>query len=142
MARTFEHPSNGRTETVSGWSALGVLLFGGLFLLVKGLWAHALVWLIIGLGLSAAVGEPIPAILIAVVYASTIQAILERRYLRLGWHLKLDAPAEAIPCDPGFAGCVDRSIGDALNKLADLRDRDLLSASEFELLKSKLLAQR
>jgi uncharacterized membrane protein YfbV (UPF0208 family) len=158
MAQMFEHPSNGHTEMVSGWSALWVLLFGGLYLLFKGLWAHVLTWLILGIGLSIALAVPIPAFVVTIVYAFTIQGILERQYLRKGWRAVTDEePVEIVEWVDGKRKLVKRndlgasapvspeptrrSIADELNKLADLRDRNLLSAAEFNAQKSKLLAE-
>lgn len=138
----FKNPSNGHRESVTGWASLWVLLFGGLYLIFKGLWAHVLIWLVAGVGLSVAMGVPIPAMIASIIYAVVIKGILENKYRNLGWievgsaqdvqnNSRADAPS------PKPTGAI--SSADELQKLADLKSKGILTQEEFDAQKAKLL---
>lgn len=84
--KTFENPSNGYRESVPSAAALWALLFGLFYFMVRGAWAHAVIYLI--LCLVAVATGPLAVLLIPVVwvgYALAAPGILERRYLSQGW---------------------------------------------------------
>ena len=138
----FKNPSNGHRESVTGWSSLWVLLFGGLYLIFKGLWPHVLIWLVAGVGLSVAMGVPIPAMIASIIYAVVIKGVLENKYRSLGWievGSAQDVPnnsraASPTPKSPGAS-----STADELQKLADLKSRGVLTQAEFDSQKAKIL---
>lgn len=145
MAQKFVNPANGHQEEVNGYSSLLVLLFGGLYLIAKGLWTHVLIWLVTAVGLSIAIGVPIPAFVVGIIYAFLIQGILEAKYLREGWKTLEDweyeqsHPATFIQSNKD-ALTSEKSVPDELRKLAKLRDEGILSNEEFQAQKAKLLA--
>src|SRR3546814_8880298 len=85
--RTFRHPGNGHVETIDRDPVIGVLFFGGIYLLLKGLWVHCVFWWIAvstGILLNINFGSFVVAPLLSIVYAFTIRDILAKRYLRQG----------------------------------------------------------
>ena len=73
---TFKNPTNGYTETVTGWSMLWTLLFGCFYFAYKGVWGHFFIGLVLGmltLGLSW------------LVYPFFTPGILRKKYRQLGW---------------------------------------------------------
>lgn len=88
MARMFRNPLNGHTEKVFGDSWVGVLFFGPVYLLVKGLWTHVLIWLIaavLAAALGGLAGFVVAAIILNLGYTVGIHRILTSYYLRNGW---------------------------------------------------------
>jgi hypothetical protein len=82
----FEHPLNGHRETVSRLSHLWMLLFGIFYLMMKGLWPHVAVWVMIALFTMAAPIFGITAALIAwIVYAVMAPSLIAANYRRKGW---------------------------------------------------------
>lgn len=110
MARIFENPSNKHRETVGTGAAVGVFFLGLLYLLFKGLWAHALVWFVV-VALFPAFTDPVLAVftvpLASIFYALAIQQILASRYLRLGW--KEVTPGAVAPMDE-LSAVTDRLV--------------------------------
>lgn len=138
----FKNPSNGHRESVTGCASLWVLLFGGLYLIFKGLWPHVLIWLFAGVGLSVAMGVPIPALIASIIYAVVIKGILENKYRNLGWievGFAQDVPnnSHANAPVPKPSGAI--SAADELQKLADLKSKGVLTQEEFDTQKAKLL---
>lgn len=100
MQKSFRNPLNSHTETISGLSWLWILLFGPIYLAVKGLWGHLAVWVLsIGIaGVLTTIAVPLGLIvmpLVGVGYAIAISDILANAYLRKGW-IELD-PESAVP---------------------------------------------
>jgi len=95
----FINPQTGYTETKSvPW--LWALLFGGLYYLVSGLWAAALIWIILAFLLYASMGPPATVLMlvIAVIYAALAPMLVRNSYLRKGWIEKQDsAPSASSP---------------------------------------------
>ncbi|MCE5182358.1 MAG: hypothetical protein LLG15_11200 [Betaproteobacteria bacterium] len=82
----FKNPANGHTEDCSApW--LWVLFFGALYLLVAGLWAHVIIYLLIGIVSFASMGPPATVIMILVnlIYAMFAGQIVRNSYMRKGW---------------------------------------------------------
>jgi hypothetical protein len=75
MAMKFQNPANNYVETVSGawwWS----FLFGPLFFLVKGMWIHVILWIVlvvITCGFSW------------LIYPLFTNSIVSNDYMRRGW---------------------------------------------------------
>jgi hypothetical protein len=86
----FRNPANGHIEEKSvPW--LWALLFGFFYFLVSGIFIHAIIMVVIGGALFAAMGEPaiLLMILMQLYYASVANPLVERYYLRKGWQ-KID----------------------------------------------------
>lgn len=80
---TFENPTNGYRETVSGNSIAGAFFLGPLYLLAKGLWTHALIWTCIAVAL-AMLAKPAVLILLPI-YATVTPSLMKAHFLRKGW---------------------------------------------------------
>lgn len=82
----FKNPSNGYIEQKSV-PALWALLFGGLYFLASGLWAPAVVWVVLAIILYASMGPPatVLMLIVAVVYSVHAPGIVRSAYLRKGW---------------------------------------------------------
>jgi hypothetical protein len=96
MARTFQNPANNHNESVGMGSSAGAFFFGPIYLVYKGLWAHAFIWLLVVILPAALSGEPIfiftgPAA--SLFYGLGIQQILAGRYLRQGWKEVTSGPS-------------------------------------------------
>lgn len=93
----FKNPTNGHTEEKSApW--FWTLLFGGIYLVVNGAWAPALIWLLIGGVLYGAMGAPATLLMfvVGIVYATLANGIIRNTYLRKGWiEVDPNAPLEA-----------------------------------------------
>jgi len=147
-ASVFVNRTNGHRETISKLAPLWALLFGGIYLLFKGLWAHVLIWAVVAIGLSVAIGVPIPMFIASIAYAIMVQGLLEKKYLREGWvplHVYMNAqkaPASK-PVTRAVAPAVHVSsspfLADELRKLAELHKEGVLTADEFNAQKAKLL---
>lgn len=84
----FKNTVNGHVEHVGGGASVGVLFFGALYLVFKGLWAHFFIWMVVVGGFAALTGGPgllVALPVVGVIYACTIQIILESAYLKKGW---------------------------------------------------------
>lgn len=88
MAITFEHPANGYREKIGWLTAFWTLLFGPIYLAVRGLWPHVLVWLAIVV-ISFALGGPLLGYIAGAIctfcYACATPELLYRQYQRAGW---------------------------------------------------------
>lgn len=88
---TFEHPGNGYRESVSDWAVLWALLFGPVYLGLRGLWGIAAAEVLAAVGLVLVAREPgvvvVLALVMHVAVALAAPAMLRRRYLRAGWRL-------------------------------------------------------
>ena len=72
----FKNPSNGYIENVSNWSILWCFLFGIFYFMVKGIWKHVLISLVLAIvtfGISW------------LVYPFLAKGIIEKDYQRRGW---------------------------------------------------------
>ena len=86
VAMTFKHPLNGYTEHGGGvLSVLWCLLFGPIYLALRGLWGHALLWIVLA-GFTHGIS--------ALFYPLFAPALVNAWYRRRGW--------EAVPWG-GFA---------------------------------------
>jgi len=91
----FENPGNGYREEVSPLTWLWVLLFGWVYMLVKGLWGHVALQVALIFGAALLSGGPgaFIGIPLWLVYVFAAKGILERRYLRRGWkQIDVDDP--------------------------------------------------
>ena len=79
----FENPSNGYQEEVTWASPASILLFGPIYLLIRGLWLHFFIFIIAFSALFPFIN--IGAFIVNIIYAFTIKHILEIRYLQRGW---------------------------------------------------------
>ena len=82
----FENPQNGYCEAVPTLAWLWMLLFGFFYMILRGLWAHAIIIAALTL---LAIQIPIlgvPAVVLAwIVSATTADEALCTNYLRRGW---------------------------------------------------------
>jgi hypothetical protein len=86
--RTFENQSNGYQEVMSEPAAVAlVVFFGPIYLAVKGLWAHAAIWLAVAVGCVLVLPQlllfAVPMLCIG--YGIAINPLIAQRYLRMGW---------------------------------------------------------
>lgn len=100
MIRIFENPANKYREEVSSTCTVAAFFFGVLYLLYKGLWAHALAWVAV-VGLLPALTDPFLAVLtfplVVMFYTFGIKQILVARYLKRGWvEVKADEPTASL----------------------------------------------
>ena len=82
----FKNNENGFIEAKSApW--LWTLLFGGLYFIFCGAWAHVLVWLVLAILLFGSMGPPATLLMaiVNVVYAIAAGGIIRNLYLRKGW---------------------------------------------------------
>lgn len=109
MARTFRNPVNGHTESISKEAGGLVVLFGPLYLAVRGLWGHFFLWIVLVGGFSLATGGTgiIIALPIAIVaYAISINRIIANSYLRKGWvEVLKPSDAKAVQTANGLREC-------------------------------------
>lgn len=88
MAITFKNPANGYTEDVGDFASAGVFFFGALYLAMKGLWKHVLIWFLLVVLPTAAGGGPAFILvfpIVGIAYMFMIQGILAADYSRRGW---------------------------------------------------------
>lgn len=86
--RTFENPANGYRETIGLGAQWGVLLFGFLYLAIKGLWRHVFLWLILVVPAAMMTGGPgyyVFGFIASLIYAFSIDGILAKSYMAKGW---------------------------------------------------------
>lgn len=107
MAQIFENPLNGYREEVSDTCSLWVALFGMLYLMYKGLWAHVFIWFLlvsVPAVLTGGVAIVLTLPLVTIGYALSIRGILRSRYLRKGWKesdvMPSPATTSASPSSP------------------------------------------
>ncbi|WP_429574878.1 DUF2628 domain-containing protein [Paraburkholderia sp. UCT70] len=96
---SFEHPSNGHIEVVTGTSVIWAMLFGPLYFAYKGAWSWAAIEFLASVGLS--VGGGILGFALAMTFQFVValcaRGIVTRSYQSRGW---LDANRrrpEAMP---------------------------------------------
>ncbi len=82
--RVFENTSNGYQESVSLFSILWTLLFGFIYLAIKGIWAHAIAHFLLIVALGSFTWG-IAAIPVWLIYPLFVPSILARSYLKKGW---------------------------------------------------------
>ncbi|HEY8099138.1 MAG TPA: DUF2628 domain-containing protein [Burkholderiaceae bacterium] len=88
MVRIFKNPITDKTEKIDVDTSVCVFFFGPIYLAYKGLWKHALIWLLIAAPLSLVFGTFVLLFSVpfaSMVYAATIQSILTQRYQDLCW---------------------------------------------------------
>lgn len=143
-AMVFENPANGHREEISELSWLWVLLFGALYLVVKGLVLHAVVWFVVG-AIAIMVFGPAGVLVVAamsVIYAISVQSLLRSSYLRKGWVVpglrSTDAPV--VERRPTSSSGSPTSVADELSKLAALKSSGVLTDAEFQRQKERLLS--
>jgi hypothetical protein len=78
MKMKFRNPSNGYEEEVSSLTWLWCLLFGCFYFLVKGVWTHAIVGLILAM---------VTFWFSWLIYPFFAKGIIIKRYQRNGWIL-------------------------------------------------------
>ena len=82
----FKNKENGFVETKSlPW--LWTLLFGGLYFVFCGAWAHVFIWLVLAALLFGSMGPPATLLMaiVNVIYAVAAGSIIRSLYLRKGW---------------------------------------------------------
>lgn len=82
----FRNPTNGHVEVVTAaW--LWTLLFGGLYFIVRGLWAPLIVWILLEVGIYLAIGTSATALflIINIIFAAMAGGMVRNAYLRKGW---------------------------------------------------------
>lgn len=91
----FKNPANGHIESKSApW--LWTLLFGGLYFVASGLWAHVVIWSALVLALFWGMGNYafIFVLLLQLLYAAFAEDIVTNSYLRKGW-AKMDGSEDS-----------------------------------------------
>lgn len=79
---TFENPQNGYRESVTFGPFVWALLFGPLYYMIRGIWSHAIVLLILTLVLWPTI---IGAMFVWIVWAFLAPIIVANSYRRKGW---------------------------------------------------------
>jgi hypothetical protein len=133
------HPVNGSTEqTWSGFS-WPAFFFGVIWLLVKGLWGHFLINLIIVIG-TGGFAAPVIWIVYGVIGNDAHKSsLIKRGYLtQAQWEAKAVAPATPGAVVSAAAPARDQVL--QLRDLADLREKGVLTEQEFAKQKAKILA--
>lgn len=97
MARAFRNTANGHIEEVGAGQSIMAFLFCGPYLLIKGLWGHFAIVMLLTTPLAVAVALSarsagagfmmglFASLIVGLIYAFSIQGILASRYLRSGW---------------------------------------------------------
>lgn len=94
-AKIFENPANGYRETIGGGAIAGALFLGPLYFLAKGLWTHAIIWLVLGLFFLWA--TPPFVVFLPPIYAALAPSLLTANYLRKGWKEVAASPPTSPP---------------------------------------------
>jgi hypothetical protein len=68
------NPSNKHIEEISSFDSLWILLIAPLYFILKGIWRHLLLWLILS-----------PTLVSIVIYPLFAKSIIHNNYLRMGW---------------------------------------------------------
>lgn len=84
---SFTNPANGYREKVSEVSGWLAFFFGVFYFLIKGLWTHVAIQILIIVGSLASLGPGGVFIVLVmwISYAFAVRGILESRYRRRGW---------------------------------------------------------
>lgn len=88
MQRKFVNPQGTFNETIGPLTNISVLVFGGVAMLVLGLWAHAFIWFllaIIAAFFGGFAGAAIAAGMLSILYARIVDDLIAEKYLRKGW---------------------------------------------------------
>ena len=102
MVRIFKNPITDKTEKIDIDTSVCVFFFGPIYLAYKGLWKHALIWLLIATPLSLVFSSFVLLFSIpfaSMVYAATIQSILTQKYQDQCWEevtKKISTPYEIL----------------------------------------------
>jgi hypothetical protein len=102
MVRIFKNPITDKTEKIDIDTSVCVFFFGPVYLTYKGLWKHALIWLLIAAPLSIVFGNLVLYFSVpfaSMVYAATIQSILTQKYQDQCWEevtKKISSPYEIL----------------------------------------------
>lgn len=137
----FENPANGHREELGGSSWLWALLFGWIYLLIKGLVIHVFVWIAIAFAGFLLLGEGgfFVLLILNIFYAANVRSLLRANYLRRGW-IELEYGRASDPLKPrDMVGAQSMSVADEIRKLAELKKEGLLTDSEFQAQKKKVL---
>lgn len=82
MVRIFESPDTKKTEKIDVDTSVCMFFFGPVYLVMKGLWQHLLIWLSIvapAAWMFDGMGLMISAFFVSAVYAAKIQSILTNK---------------------------------------------------------------
>jgi hypothetical protein len=85
MIARYQNPANGYRESVTPLSMLGALLLGPIWFALQGLWAHALILLLLVMLFSGFFLFWPLLLLVWLLYAVAAPWLLSRAYLRKGW---------------------------------------------------------
>jgi hypothetical protein len=85
MIARYRNPANGYSESVTPLSILGAGLLGPIWFALQGLWAHAVILLLLVMLLSGFFLFWPLLLLVWVGYAIAAPWLLSRSYLRKGW---------------------------------------------------------
>jgi hypothetical protein len=130
------HPVNGSTEQTWDGFSWPAFLFGVIWLLVKGLWGHFLINVVL---LIVTVGFAAPIIWIvygAIGNGAHKSALLKKGYLTSEQWCQRRSDAKPVPA---ASGPTPKDPATQLREFADLRDRGVLTEEEFAQQKAKLL---
>lgn len=133
----LRHPVNGSTEQTWDGFSWPALFFSSIWMLVKGLFGHFLITLLVII-VTAGFAGPI----IWIVYAIKGNELHKSSLLKKGyltedqWRQK---EQRATPTAPRAAMQPQRDHAAQLRDLADLRDKGVLTEAEFAAQKAKLL---
>ena len=99
----FRNPANGYVEEISE-PKLWTLLFGAWYLMFKGIWMHAIMWMGLSILFTLTMGPVgiLVWIVFAVVYTCMADSLIRKHYLRRGW-MEVQAPASTPPGPRGPA---------------------------------------
>jgi len=73
---TFKNPANGHTETIPGLAWLWTLLFGFIYLAIRGVWTHVVAYVFLAV-MTAGISW--------FIYPFFASGILRNHYLKKGW---------------------------------------------------------
>lgn len=143
VAKAFD-PKSGLEYPVYDGFSWWALIFGFLFLLYKAAYLEAAIYVAVFIGISlvaapvvgSGVGITFVYLLLNLAYAAMANAIVANSYVRKGfltekqWLARTNySTTQATPI----------TTADEIAKLADLKERGLLSADEYQKLKSKII---
>jgi hypothetical protein len=134
IAEVLYHPINKTQEQAWAGFSWPAFFFGPIWLLIKGLWGHAIIYILAAL---VTVGWGAP--LLWFVYGFMGNGLHRSDLLKKGYLTSAQAavPKEATTAAPSM------SPGDPIQRLkdlADLRDRGALTDAEFQTQKAKIVA--
>lgn len=139
----YENPANGHREEVGGMVWLWALLFGWVYLLIKGLFVHVLAWIVVAFFGFLFFGEAGFLVVagLNIFYSIAVQSMIRASYLRKGW-VEVEYGRASDPVSDRRAderAHEPASVADELEKLSQLRDSGYITAAEFQKLKDKLI---